>query len=150
MKFEDIIRPVMDQLLEETASTMPDIPADLTKTYAKQGAWGGAFAGMSSGAYFGAGLGIAGGPLGAIAGTIPGAIIGGIVAGWSLPLCRSMLNNAPFDSDCRGQQQHCQGIRGVHSCRTGRQAFRASASLVGLEGGSPLSFSSGRAWAIFG
>jgi phage tail tape-measure protein len=81
--FQEIVKPVVDQLLEETARTMPDIPADLKRTYSTPCAWSGAAAGMSSGAYFGAGLGIAGGPLGAIAGTIPGAIIGGIVGYFS-------------------------------------------------------------------
>jgi hypothetical protein len=83
MTYREIAGPVIDQMLEETAATMPDIPSDLNKTYAKYGRWGGFSTGVGLGAHIGAGLGIAGGPLGAIAGTIPGAILGGVIGYFS-------------------------------------------------------------------
>ncbi len=79
MTIQEIVRPVIDEMLQETAGRMHDVPSDLNKTYARRGGWVGFVTGATSGGYFGAGLGIAGGPLGAIAGTIPGALIGAIV-----------------------------------------------------------------------
>ncbi len=79
----DLLRPVVDKLLRETAEQMPDIPAELHRDYAGWGRWGGFTGGAVVGAKAGAGVGLAMGPLGAIAGTVPGALIGGIIGYFS-------------------------------------------------------------------
>jgi phage tail tape-measure protein len=76
---KELYLPVIDKLTKEVAQRIPDVPADLIKTYARRAGLGGAAALGATGATLGAGVGIAAGPLGAIAGTIPGAVVGALI-----------------------------------------------------------------------
>jgi phage tail tape-measure protein len=75
----DSISAAIEKIAGEARENIPEVPADLTKTYKRAGGWGGLAAGAAAGAKIGGGLGIAAGPAGAIAGTIPGAVLGGLI-----------------------------------------------------------------------
>ncbi len=73
------ISAAIEKMIDEARASIPEVPADLAKTYKRAGGWGGLAAGALAGLKIGGGMGIAAGPAGAIAGTIPGAIIGGLI-----------------------------------------------------------------------
>ena len=59
---QKIIDARITEICAEVEASIPTIPNDLEKNYAKAGGWGGLAAGALGGAKLGAGLGIAGGP----------------------------------------------------------------------------------------
>jgi phage tail tape-measure protein len=75
--YDASMNPLIEKLVLEAATEMPDIHGDLEKNFKAAGGWTGFLAGAGAGAMAGAHIGIAAGPLGAMAGTLPGAIVGG-------------------------------------------------------------------------
>ena len=76
---DSFVYPIIESLVTDASTQMPEISGDLEKNYQTAGGWAGFLTGAGAGAIGGMHIGIAGGPLGAIAGTIPGAIVGGVM-----------------------------------------------------------------------
>ena len=111
---DSFVDPMIELLVIEAATQMPEIPSDLEKNYQTAGGWAGFVAGAGAGAIGGMHIGMAGGPLGAIAGTIPGAIVGGIMGCFSGQKVGSRIDADPPVSS--GAENLGHVVRSCPSC----------------------------------